>query len=136
MLRFEFHPPSELGGPVVMPYVDDVALADLVDRFELAAGMSPAGEAYGGLIPAYFRGTMAEHFHGLAAEDGKTTLLACACGDWGCWPLLARVTVTGDEVVWDSFGQPHRPERDYRGFGPFRFARAQYDAAVLRFGSA
>lgn len=135
-LRFEFHPPSEMDGPVAVPYVDDVALTDLIDRFELAAGLSPAGGAYGGLIPRYFSGTMTEHFHGLDAEEGKTPLLACACGDWGCWPLLARITVTEDEVVWDSFGQPHRPERDYRGFGPFRFARAQYDAAVLRFESA
>ncbi|MER6765819.1 MULTISPECIES: hypothetical protein [Amycolatopsis] len=42
-LRFEFPPPGELGGPVVVPYVDDVALTELIDRFELAEGMSPAG---------------------------------------------------------------------------------------------
>ncbi|MET9264563.1 hypothetical protein [Amycolatopsis sp. NPDC004079] len=135
-LRFEFHPPGELGGPVAVPYVDDVALTELIDRFELAEGMSPAGDAYGGLPQDCFRGTKTDHFHGLAAEEGKSLLLACSCGSEGCWPLLARITVTEDDVVWDSFGQPRRPERDYRGFGPFRFARAQYDAAVLRFASA
>ncbi|MGV9299244.1 hypothetical protein [Amycolatopsis sp. NPDC003676] len=135
-LRFEFHPPGELGGPVAVPYVDDVALTELIDRFELAEGMSPAGGAYGGLIPGQFRGTTAEHFHGIDFEEGETPLLACACGDWGCWPLLARITLTSDEVVWDSFAQPHRRKRDYRGFGPFRFDRAQYDAALLRFASA
>ncbi|MGW7538096.1 hypothetical protein [Amycolatopsis sp. NPDC054798] len=42
-LRFAFHPPGELGGPVAVPCVDDVALTELIDRFELAAGMSSAG---------------------------------------------------------------------------------------------
>ncbi|WP_406630767.1 hypothetical protein [Amycolatopsis sp. WGS_07] len=130
-LRFEFRPPGELAA---VPFVDDVALTELIDRFELAAGMSPAGDAYGGLSLRAFEGTPTEHFHGQA--DGATPLLGCSCGDWGCWPLLARITVTGDEVVWDAFAQPHRPKRDYRGFGPFRFARAQYDAAVLRLDSA
>ncbi|MFD2472882.1 hypothetical protein [Amycolatopsis silviterrae] len=135
-LRFEFRPPGELGGVAGVPVVDGVALTELIDRFELAAGMSPAGDAYGGLNPRAFAGTPAEHFHGLDPADGKTPLLGCSCGDWGCWPLLARVTVTGDEVVWDAFEQPHRPERDYRGFGPFRFARAGYDAAVRWWESA
>ncbi len=135
-LRFAFHPPGETGGPVAVPYVDDVALTDLIDRFELAAGMSPAGDAYGGLDPRSLSGTMTGHFHGLEFGEGKTPVLGCACGNWGCWPLLARITVTGDEVVWDAFEQPHRAKRDYRGFGPFRFARAQYDAAVLRLESA
>ncbi|WP_116206692.1 hypothetical protein [Amycolatopsis circi] len=135
-LRFAFHPPSLTGGPVLVQYVDDVALTDLIDRFELAEGMSPAGEAYGGLPRHCYSGTKTGHFHGLAEEEGKTLLLACSCGSEGCWPLLARITVTEDAVVWDSFGQPRRPERDYRRFGPFRFARAQYDAAVRELDSA
>jgi hypothetical protein len=30
----------------------------------------------------------------------------------------------------DSFRQPHRPDWDYSGFGPFVFDRAQYDEAL------
>jgi hypothetical protein len=57
-------------------------------------------------------------------------LLACDCGDWGCWPLMARITVTERSVTWDAFEQPHRSTRDYTGFGPFRFDRRRYDAAL------
>ncbi|RZQ63764.1 hypothetical protein [Amycolatopsis suaedae] len=108
----------------VVPRLDGTPLTELIDRFETRAGMRPAGEVYGGLNVRRVH----ERFHG--ATDPKAAVLGCSCGDEGCWPLLARITVTGDLVVWDDFEQPHRPERDYTGFGPFRFDRGQYDEAV------
>ena len=27
-------------------------------------------------------------------DDGDTVLLRCECGEWGCWPLTAQITVT------------------------------------------
>ncbi|MFJ6198922.1 hypothetical protein [Micromonospora sp. NPDC092111] len=113
--------------------VDGTLLTGLVDGFELAAGMRPAGDAYGGLIPAFFRfGPLDEHFHGRStgATGPRTPLLGCECGEWGCWPFLARIVVTQRWVTWDAFAQPHRPARDYADFGPFRFERRQYDAAL------
>lgn len=30
-------------------------------------------------------------------------LIYGACGDWGCWPLEARITVETDKVIWHNF---------------------------------
>ncbi|WP_225726540.1 MULTISPECIES: hypothetical protein [unclassified Nocardia] len=117
----------------VIPRVDGVPLTDLIDRFELDAGMRPAGGAYGGLVPAYARSLrMDAHFHGMStmAMGSKIPVLVCECGEWGCWPLLAEITVTDDFVIWDRIEQPYRPARDYTAFGPFRFKRKQYDRAL------
>ncbi|MFG2190355.1 hypothetical protein ACGFNT_35225 [Nocardia iowensis] len=117
----------------IMPCIDSVPLTDLIDRFELEAGMRPAGGAYGGLIPAYSRCLrLDDHFHGRStmATGSKTPVLVCECGEWGCWPLLAEITVTDDLVLWDCAEQPDRRARDYGTFGPFRFDRKQYDHAL------
>ncbi|NUP53685.1 MAG: hypothetical protein HOW97_41145 [Catenulispora sp.] len=118
---------------VIVPYIDGVPLTELIDSFEIAAGMRPAGDAYGGLIPEFFRfGPMADHFHGRSTEamGPGTPVLGCECGEWGCWPLMARIIVTAELVTWDSFRQPHREARDYTAFGPFQFNRRQYDGAL------
>lgn len=115
-----------------MPRIDTIPLTDLIDTYETCARMEPAGDAYGGLVPLFFRFESAmDHFHGLSFRGRqKTPVLACSCGEWGCWPLLTRITLTGDLVVWDRFEQPHRPTRDYETFGPFVFDRDRYDKAV------
>ncbi|WP_410657542.1 hypothetical protein [Amycolatopsis sp. lyj-112] len=123
----------EPGPLVVIPRIDGVLLTELVDAYEIDADMQPAGDAYGGLIPQYFRfGPLDEHFLGRSADSvgPKTPVLGCACGEWGCWPLLARITVTDDLVQWDGFEQPHRATRDYTGFGPFQFDRRHYETAL------
>lgn len=123
----------------IVPRIDGAPLTQLIDSFEIAAGMKPAGDAYGGLIPQFYRfGPMDDHFRGLSTDamGPGTPLLGCECGEWGCWPLMARITVTADLVIWDSFEQPHRKTRDYTAFGPFRFERHQYDAALSTLVSA
>ncbi|WP_158842969.1 hypothetical protein [Saccharothrix deserti] len=138
-IQFDLQRRDDLGVREVVPRVDGVPLTELIDRFEANAGMQPSGDAYGGLIPQYFRfGPMEDHFHGRPtnAMGPKTPLLGCECGEWGCWPLMARVSVTPDLVTWDSFEQPHRTTRDYSGFGPFRFGRQQYDDALRELSSA
>ncbi|WBO68873.1 hypothetical protein [Streptomyces camelliae] len=119
------------GGPLaIVPLIDGALLTELIDGFEIAAGMQPAGDAYGGLIPEFFRfGPMQDHFLGRStnAMGPKTPVLGCECGEWGCWPLMARITPTADFVTWDAFEQPHRKTRNYVAFGPFQFDRHQYD---------
>ncbi|MFG2909188.1 hypothetical protein ACGF13_29490 [Kitasatospora sp. NPDC048286] len=132
-IHFDCRRHAERGVLEVVPCIDRIPLTNLIDQFETDAGMQPAGDAYGGLIPQFFRfGPMEDHFHGQStgAMGPKTPVLGCECGEWGCWPLMASITVESDHVTWDSFEQPHRKARDYSGFGPFHFDRHQYDDAV------
>lgn len=132
-IQFDHRIREDLGVLEVVPRVDDIDLTELIDRFETDAGMTPAGDVYGGLVPQYYRfGPMEDHFRGRSVGAGgpKTPVLGCECGEWGCWPLMARIVVTDDLVVWDCFEQPYRETRDYVGFGPFRFDRRQYDDAL------
>ncbi|MEY9969579.1 hypothetical protein ABIA33_007668 [Streptacidiphilus sp. MAP12-16] len=132
-IRFEYRQKDGRGVFEVVPSVDGTALTELIDRFETNAGMQPAGDAYGGLIPEFFRfGPMQDHFLGQSTDamGPKTPLLGCECGEWGCWPLMARITVTADVVTWDCFEQPHRKTRVYAAFGPFQFDRHQYEDAL------
>ncbi|GAA5706180.1 hypothetical protein AQJ43_37025 [Streptomyces avermitilis] len=132
-IRFDCQHRDDRGLLVVVPHIDGAPLTELIDEYEIAAGMQPAGDAYGGLIPEFFRfGPMQDHFLGLStsAMGPKTPVLGCECGEWGCWPLMARITATADLVTWDAFEQPHRKTRDYVAFGPFQFDRHQYDGAL------
>ncbi|WP_278264236.1 hypothetical protein [Nocardia sp. AG03] len=136
-ISFDYRPgpPGRTDVHQILPRIDTIPLTDLIDTFEVHAGMQPAGDAYGGVIPEFFRFHSATAlFHGSSGltSDQKTPVLACSCGVVGCWPLLARISLTGDLVVWDSFEQPFRTTRDYTAFGPFLFDRDQYDDAIDR----
>jgi hypothetical protein len=117
---------------VVVPLVDGTELATLVTDFEAAQGYEPAG-GYDGVTPAFISNLeIARHLLGEPSDQGATEVLSCQCGEWGCWPLLASITVADGEVTWSAFAQPHRRDRDYRAFGPFRFDEHQYRAAVTQ----
>ena len=118
--------------------IDGESLIEAVRRYE-----RPMAEAEGhpGLAAAYVwpvppARQLATLRQGAADADDKRALLECACGEPGCWPLLATVTVGSAQVIWSGFEQPHRRADsagghwDYGGFGPFVFERAAYDAAL------
>lgn len=122
------------GARALVPIIDGQSLVDLVAAYEAQHGFEPAG-GYAGIIPAHFNfGDLTRYYE--AREDrqwpspGHAWLLGCACGEVGCWPLTARIVVGADVVTWSDFSQEHRTERDYGGFGPFVFDRAQYATAV------
>jgi hypothetical protein len=133
VLSFRIEPLA--GAQSVLPLIDGASLAVLVNSFETQHDYGPTG-AYRGFIPSYFSyGPLEPYFLGEAASGywasiGGIYLLGCKCGDVGCWPLVARVTVSGEDVTWSNFAQPHRPARDYSGFGPFVFDKRSYLAAV------
>jgi hypothetical protein len=117
----------------VVPAIDGALLTDLVDAYELGHAMHPAGNAYGGLVPAHYRfGAMDRHYRGGSTEafGPATPVLGCECGEWDCWPLLARISVCSGGVTWDEFAQPRRPVRNYSGLGPFHFTREKYEDAL------
>lgn len=111
-----------------MPCIDSQPLAALVAAFETArnfdvqggyTGVIPRGRPWNRVVfPAEF--VLADPVFGRTG-DGSVILLECMCGVEGCWPLLGRVRLSDATVIWDDFCQPHRPARDYTGFGPFTF---------------
>ena len=56
-------------------------------------------------------------------------LLGCNCGEWGCWPFTAVVTMEPDIVVWSGYRHGHR-DWDYGALWDLMFDRAQYEEAV------
>lgn len=53
-------------------------------------GVAAAEAAFGGLV--------------VQGEDrGASAGRGCECGEWGCWPLMARSTATADTVTWGAF---------------------------------
>jgi hypothetical protein len=72
---------------VLVPVADEVPLTDLVHEYERRSGFEERDQSYGGLIPAFFNfGTAHAHF--LGGDSGRIPLLGCACGEWGCWPIM------------------------------------------------
>jgi hypothetical protein len=119
----------------VVPIIDGVALRDLVTAFESDRHMDPSG-GYGGIIPQFYDyGPLDSYLMRQFSADSSWArlggiVLGCDCGEVGCWPLLCRVKIEDETVVWDNFRQPHRPQRDYSEFGPFVFVAVQYQNAV------
>lgn len=118
----------------LVPHIDGMSLVALVAGYETERGFEPAG-SYSGIIPAYFSfGDLALYYEARESPQwprpDHAWLLGCDCGEVGCWPLTARITITGDSVIWSHFQQGHRPGWDYTGFGPFIFDRDQYAQAV------
>jgi hypothetical protein len=118
--------------------IDGVRLQEHARRAEItsaaAEGEPELAGAYDGLTPLHAVCWPSRHFLGEpalpATDDGDTVLLGCDCGDWGCWPLVARVEVAAATVTWHHFKNPHRAAWDLNRLGPFTFERAQYEASL------
>lgn len=114
---------------------------DLVDLARGVEGPSAAREGKKGLAGDYLgvpagsvfrpsRRFLGEPDWHLDGGYGRISVLGCTCGDVGCWPLQARITVRESTVVWDDFVQPHRRGWDHSGLGPFTFDRGAYEAEL------
>lgn len=82
----------------------------------------------------YLYGWLNEKLHrNDTAPEHRATILGCRCGEIGCWPLQATVTLAEGTVTWSDFFQPFRPESTlYQDFGPYIFDRIQYETEVRR----
>ncbi|MEP9415022.1 hypothetical protein ABLE92_11845 [Gordonia sp. VNQ95] len=117
---------------VLTPHVDGVSLIGIVADYERNLGNEFAGD-YAGLIPRHFNyGDMAEYLLGRTPgqwpEPHVAALLGCSCGEVGCGPLFARVTMSETAVSWSFSGQ--RRDIDHSKFGPFLFDATQYEEAA------
>jgi hypothetical protein len=125
-LHVELRPDGDL--PEVRVLIDGRDLVDLVREVEApwaaADGQPQIAGGYSGLWPAAWLE--------LPEQDGtgRAAVLACECGEVGCWPLHVRITVSDSTVTWSEFSQPCRPEWRYDGLGPFVFERAAYERAI------
>ncbi len=139
-LRWKADGPS--GEPELRVWVDGTDLVEMLRRVELVdatrEGHPDIAGGYAGLVAWRLRGRLAGHFlggdgsHLCCGPHEKTVLLGCDCGEPGCWPLMARVDVTGDEVRWSDFEQPHRRGRwSHDALGPLVFARDAYEQALV-----
>jgi hypothetical protein len=62
------------------------------------------------------------------AERGRTAVLTCTCGCYGCGGAAARVTIEGEIVTWSDFRQANSDT--VIPIGPFQLARSTYEAAI------
>lgn len=122
--------------------IDGVDLRVLLQKIELSqpgaediAGKYAGLRAHPDVLPPseHFLGTPGSHYD----HRGKTQVLGRECGEPGCWPLVCVIEMRTNEIIWRDFEQPHRsggidhgPLWTYDGFGPFRFERRQYEAAL------
>lgn len=119
-----------------MPLIDGVPLVDIVNAYESANGYVHPLE-YAGLPlsadfgPKDIRGTFGAFLPESGTEPYFVNLLECSCGESGCFPLWAIITLCGNQVRWAKFTQPLR-EWDYDAFGPFLFDRGQYEKSLSR----
>jgi hypothetical protein len=91
---------------------------------------------------------MSDHFlgHGQGTYKGdvleresapnRVAVLACECGEVGCWPLIVSIDVDEDIVNRSAFHQPYRRNWTYGTLVPFTFHRAEYEAALRRAGAS
>jgi hypothetical protein len=138
-LSFAIRPLSD-DEPVrsILPIVNDVPLTNLVEEFERGRRYEPVG-GYAGIVPTHFNlGPVDKYYMGFNSPlpNGRWYLLGCECGEVGCWPLEVRIRTNEEEIVWEGFRQPFRPERDYTSFGPFRFDLNQYRLAVTNLAAS
>ena len=137
MNRLAFELTDNKGVIAITPSIDGIALSTLVTDFEEASGYHDPAGGYGGLVPAFLSyGPLDTYFRGQAGNQGESDrdneiyVLACDCGEVGCWPLVASVVETSQGYRWESFRQPYRPKRDYSAFGPFEFERQHYEGEI------
>jgi hypothetical protein len=134
-ISFDVHKRDD-GITLITPMIDGISLIELAATFERSCGYTDPAGGYGGLIPEFFSyGPLGLYFLGSGRDfwtprENKRPVLACECGEVGCWPLICAIESRDDTIVWHEFEQTYRPQRDYTRFGPFVFVRSDYETAL------
>jgi hypothetical protein len=139
--RFEIElmPPNEWGARMALIRIDGRPLLDLMAEMEspiaAAAGQPDLAGKYGYLnsvdVIHPSRHLLGEAVRPLLEYGDKVSVLECECGCEGCWPLLVRITVAAEVVIWSDFQQPHRDNWKYPASLRLVFDRGQYERALV-----
>jgi hypothetical protein len=62
-------------------------------------------------------------------ESGRTAVLTCNCGVFGCGGFTATIAATDEAVTWSEFH--HANWGPTVSLGPFEFDRDQYEKALV-----
>jgi hypothetical protein len=111
----------ELGiGPEICaePVINGERLVDILARAE----GNPSG--YAGLSPRQLRAALEP------APVADVQVLRCVCGDDLCSWARVSVETRPDEVVWHDIRGSRGEAGSYRGLGPYRFSRAEYERTL------
>ncbi len=115
--------------------VNGLDIIELLKEYEMPFAKKEGSEdiagGYEGISPEalYKNLTNPEAFD--LDKNEKVSLLECACGCDGCWPMKAKVIHLQDKIIWAEFEQPHRAIDsanfwDYSNFGQFGFDKNNY----------
>jgi hypothetical protein len=122
---------------VISFYIDNKNLLDIIKDIENPyaekEGHPSLAGNYKGLKLKY---TKRDYLLGIedaiwGETDDKTAIYECSCGEPGCWPLVCKIIVTENTIIWKNFEQIHRNldsengEWNYGGL-MFEFDKMQY----------
>lgn len=118
---------------VIEPIINGVTLSRLIAQFEGATvaghGGVPLSALAGtdpgrfGTVPIAGAGDFPEYDTGLAL------LLVCSCYCAGCDNVVAEPVVDDSLVEWRDLRR-YRADGPFKGLGPFRFKRTEYEVAL------
>lgn len=135
-IAFVVVPSPEGYWKIVTPRIDGQSIAILAEAYERQMGYDDPPGGYGG-VEAWSAPDLRDNYLGQPdPHDPGCLIVSCECGEPGCWSLRAQIEIGPDAVIWRNFLNPHRPARNYDGFGPFEFARSDYVAALETMGRA
>ena len=111
LIHFKIEASQEEEHKALNIYIDNENIIEHIKRYEKQFEPQIAG-GYEGLNINFLQ-NIDEHLLGELNEndlfnyDGKTQILGCNCGEPGCWPLLVKIMVNDEIIVWSEFTQPH-----------------------------
>ncbi|WP_440876824.1 hypothetical protein [Thalassotalea sp. PLHSN55] len=144
-VAFHINQETEYGGfeySTVSIIIDGRPLPELMKKIEMKMAEK---EGHPDIAGNYGTLTLPSNPHDyylglIEADEGenedKSTLLDCACGCFGCWPLLCNISITNNKVSWTHFEQPQRGNKSegshwsYEDFNGFVFDKEQYLKAL------
>ncbi len=136
--EIELTPANKWGARMALIRIDGRPLLEIIREIETpmaAADGQPTLAGQYDYLNASDVLPPSRHFLGEAASSllaygEKVSVLECTCGCEGCWPLLMRITVSSDSVVWNDPQQPHRNHWKYPHGWSLEFDRRQYEQAL------